>query len=141
MANQNEADPSVAPGYWLDPRNWGDALSNLLDQRYQSVLADNERVRQNPLGRLMGETINAMGVLPVGRAPMQGQFKSPWGFENYPVTDPVQHMRNLRTAIGQHARDITEFNKLYPGETHPSRATLQQLRQELKDVQANFGGE
>lgn len=63
------------------------------------------------------------------------RFKSPWGYANYPV-DAEQHIRNLKTKIGQLSRDLTEFNKQHPDEPHENRQKLREFRQELKDLQA-----
>lgn len=60
--------------------------------------------------------------------------KSPWGFKNYEGVSPEQHAKNLKTRIGQMSRDLTDFNKRYPGEAHPDRAKLGEFRKELKDL-------
>lgn len=63
------------------------------------------------------------------------KFKSPWGGEEYEQPKWV-HIRNLRTRIGQLARDLTDFNKRYPGEVAVERRRLVELRKELRDLLA-----
>jgi len=60
-------------------------------------------------------------------------FKSPWGYKNYDV-GPEQHAKNLKVRIGQLSRDLTDFNKRYPGEAHPGREQLRNYRKELKGL-------
>jgi hypothetical protein len=127
----------VIPNHKL-PGSSVDWLRQYLPTAVGDYLSKREQQAMAPISarEVAGDAIStAANIMPAGRlGPMS--FKSPWGFKDYSNVSPAQHVINLKTRIGQLSRDLTEFNKRYPGEAHSGREELRRFRQELKDLQS-----
>lgn len=76
------------PGYYLNPRNWGDMASSFLDQRYNDIMAQNAQTSPRSVA---GDVLStAMNIMPAGprMAVPRGQgirayHVSPYDFDRF----------------------------------------------------------